>query len=97
MLALEVELRTICLSNLRRGDHVVRVIIRNLRLIAVTALLSSSLTLAGSWVIFSGSSEVTSFAAKTSGKVALTETELLLLTVMVRRFITTRPSQRISI
>lgn len=53
-----------------------RVIMRNLRLITVTALLSSSLTLAGSWVIFSDSSGVTSLAAKTSGKVALTETEL---------------------
>lgn len=50
--------------------------VRNLRLIVVTALLSSLLTLAGSWIIFSSSNGVISLAAKTQGKVALNETEL---------------------
>lgn len=52
------------------------VAMRNLRLIVVTALLSSLLTLAGSWIIFSSSNGVTSLADKTQGKVALNETEL---------------------
>lgn len=49
---------------------------RKLPLIIVTALLSSSLTLAGSWIIFSSSINAASLAAKTSGKVALTAAEL---------------------